>query len=316
MHLVFMGTPEFAVPSLKKLAASSHSVIGVVTAPDGKQGRGLKRFGSPVKEAATLLHLPILQPQNLEDSVFLNQLQNWNADCFVVAGFRILPEIVFEMPKQGCFNLHASLLPKYRGPAPIQWAIIQGERETGVTTFFLKRRVDTGDIILQKKIKISDHDNSGDLHKRLALLGADLVLQTVERIAEGNVVSFPQTGKTSAAPKITPEVCEINWYQSAIHIHDLIRGLAPRPGAFSFWENKRLKIFQSEVVMNKEIPVQSPGSVVKAKNEDLWIQTGEHLLAIKCCQIEGKSRMMCDSFLRGYSIQTGHHLSADNTQES
>ncbi|MFC1568613.1 methionyl-tRNA formyltransferase [bacterium] len=305
MRLVFMGTPAFAVPSLEKLVSSSHEIVGVVTAPDRRKGRGLKIIASPVKQIALSLKLPIIQPDELKDPTFINQLQKLSADCFVIVGFKILPAEVFETPPKGSFNLHASLLPKYRGAAPIQWALIQGEHETGVTTFFLKRKVDTGDILLQDKLTINEQDNSGDLHDRLASLGADLVLKTVDLIATGKIIPKPQMGKSCPAPKITPETCMINWNKDANQIQNQVRGLAPRPGAFSFWQERRLKIYQSSVISGEMIQMQQPGTVVKADQNDLWIETGNNLLAIEICQIEGKSRMTADAFLRGYPIQAG-----------
>lgn len=308
MRLVFMGTPEFAVPSLRKLNDSPHDVTDVVTVPDRRKGRGLKYVESPVKKAALSMNLPIMQPENLADPVFLNQLQDRSADCYVVVGFRILPQIVYEMPEQGSINLHASLLPKYRGAAPIQWALIKGESETGVTTFFLKKCVDTGDIILQKKTEIRENENFGDLSSRLADLGADLVLRTVDLIAAGNAITRPQSGVYTTAPKITSEICNIDWNKSALSIHNLIRALAPKPGAFSFWHSKRLKIFQSRMITNGTTQRRFAGTVIKAEKKDLWIQTGNDVLAVESCQIAGKSRMTTDVFLRGYPIRPGDRL--------
>lgn len=305
MRLVFMGTPEFAVPSLRKLIDSPHEIAGVVTVPDRAQGRGQKHGESPVKKAAVSSQLTVMQPESLKDPDFIAQLKVLGAECFVVVGFRILPPIVFEMPALGSFNLHASLLPKFRGAAPIQWAIIQGEKQTGVTTFFLNKNVDMGEIIRQESTPIEDYETSGDLHNRLAEMGAGLVLKTVNLIASGQAVPLPQQGESTPAPKIVPEVCEIDWQKPAIQIHNLIRGLAPRPGAYTVYEGRRIKFFKSHLVKEVITDKKKPGSVIHAAGNDLWIQTGSQTIGIDICQIEGKKIMPIDAFLRGFHVTQG-----------
>ena len=311
MRLIFMGTPDFAVPSLKKLIASSHEILAVITVPDRPKGRGLKMVGSPVKQAALSENLTVLQPDNLKNPSFLNQLHQYGADCFVIVGFRILPPDVFEIPEKGSFNLHASLLPKYRGAAPIQWAIIQGEKETGVTTFRLKKKVDTGDIYLQEKIEIHENETCGELHDRLAVLGADLVLKTVGLIDRGYTRLKIQQGDTSPAPKITPEVCAIDWNKSAVIIHNQIRGLSPYPGAFTFWNSKRLKIYRSCVHTCHPSGGHTAGTVLKTDGKKLIITTGEDTLSVEALQIEGKRRMTAEEFLHGYPIRPGDCFQSD-----
>jgi methionyl-tRNA formyltransferase len=235
LRIIYMGTPEFAVPALEKLVENDWNVVAVITAPDKPQGRGQKLVGSPVKEAAEKLGLKILQPTNLKNPEFQQELRDLKADLQIVVAFRMLPEAVWSMPRLGTFNLHASLLPNYRGAAPINWAIINGEKETGVTTFFLKHEIDTGSIIFQEKVQILDEDDLGTVYQKLMTIGADLVVQTVESIAKDEVKPTVQDESKAMhhAPKIFKETGKIDWTKSAESIHNLIRGLSPYPAAWT-----------------------------------------------------------------------------------
>jgi methionyl-tRNA formyltransferase len=304
MRLVFMGTPEFAVPSLKKLAESGHTLAGIVTQPDRPKGRGQRIGFSAVRRFAMEAGLPVLQPDNLRDPAFLQSLKDWKADCFVVVAYRVLPREVFEMPPKGTVNLHASLLPRYRGAAPIQWAVIRGEMETGVSTFFIEEKVDTGAWILQEKTDIQPDETAGELHDRLALIGAGCLLRTVDLISDGKAVGTPQNGEATPAPKILPEHCRIDWRKPAAEIANLIRGLSPRPGAFTFWNGKRLKMLRAGL-FSGESESASPGTVVRVDAEDLCVATGEGFVLIRTVQLEcGQAMDMC-SFLRGHCIVPG-----------
>lgn len=304
MKIVFMGTPEFALPSLEKLIESRHEVSAVVTAPDKQRGRGRRFSFTPVKETALKKKLLILQPDNLRDQNFIDQVKKINADLFVIVAFKILPPEIFIIPKNGSFNLHASLLPKFRGAAPIQWSLIKGEKETGVTTFALEDKVDTGNIYLQEKIKIEDEDNFGSLHDKLSFLGAEVVLKTVDLIESGNFELQKQDNQfATSAPKITKETAEINWNNSALDIHNLIRGLSPYPCAYFMFEDKQIKIYNSKVSENKSaLSGLKPGEILQQKNE-LLIGCGKNSLSILELQIEGKKRMQTPDFLRGFSFK-------------
>ena len=301
-----MGTPEFAVPSLRKLAVeSSHRVVGVVTPPDRPKGRGLRVACSPVKIEALERGLPIFQPDDLLQSDFLSRLRTWGGDCFVVVGFRILPPEIFEMPPKGTINLHASLLPKYRGAAPIQWALMNGDENTGVTTFFIERRVDTGDLILQKSVSIRRDEAAGELHDRLAIVGADLLLETLDLIEQGRVKPVPQRGEPSRAPKILPEHCLIDWRRHAEAIVNQIRALSPRPGAFTTWGGKRLKVFRGVAMEDEGVETSRPGRVAAASEEGILVETPKGLVSVLELQPEGKRRMSAEVFLRGYGLSAG-----------
>lgn len=303
-----MGTPSFAVPSLKTLHQSSHKVTGVVTVPDCRKGRGLVVKPSPVKMAADNLGLPVLQPVDLEDEEFLTDLKTFKADCFIVVGFCILPPVVFTLPFYGSVNLHASLLPKYRGAAPIQWALIKGEKKTGVTTFFIKKKVDTGNILLQESLEIEQDDTAGTLHDKLARLGADLLVKTVDLIESGNASPILQKGKFSRAPKINAEMGRINWENSAEEIVNLCRGFSPRPGVYTFWKKKRVKLFKAEKVREKYSTTFYPGTIVKANQDGLDVHTGKGFVRFKEIQLEGKKKMNTCDFIRGTHITSGTKL--------
>ncbi len=297
MNIVFMGTPDFAIPSLRILIENDHNISAVVTTPDKERGRGQKVTFTAVKEFAIQRDIPILQPLKLKEEGFIRQLKSIKADLFVVVAFRILPYEVFSIPSKGTFNLHGSLLPRYRGAAPIQWSLINGDNETGVTTFFLDEKVDTGKIILQEKIKIEGDDDFGILHDRMSELGAEVVLETVKRIESGNVELKKQDDSlASPAPKITKEIAEINWNLSAIRIHNLVRGLSPYPAAFFYHNGKLIKVFKTKISNEGEL---MPGSI-REINGRLIIGCDNSSLEILELQLEGKKRLRTEEFLRGF----------------
>jgi len=311
MRIVFMGTPDFAVPSLRKFASGSvHQVVGVVTQPDRPKGRGLRVRCTPITMEASRYGLPLFQPGDLRSDEFLSRLKAWGGDCFVVVGFRILPPEVFEMPPKGTVNLHASLLPKYRGAAPIQWALINGEKKTGVTTFFIQKKVDTGDLILQESVTIGKDETAGELHDRLAAVGADLLVKTLALMEEGRVERIPQKGVPTSAPKITTEHCEIDWNHPAEDIVNQVRGLSPRPGAFTTWKNKRLKIFRAVAEEDSDKRSNQPGRVATVSDQNIGVESSDGLVRIHQLQLEGKRAMPVDLFLRGSDISTGTILGA------
>ncbi len=308
LRIVFMGTPAFAVESLKCILESGLNVVGVITAPDRAAGRGRKIQESAVKQFAVSKHLKVLQPINLKDEDFLLDLEELNANLQVIVAFRMLPSVVWKMPKYGTFNLHASLLPQYRGAAPINWAIINGERETGVTTFFIDDKIDTGHIIKQDKTDIEDGDNAGSLHDKLMLLGATLVVKTCNRIAEGKIATYPQpeTDTLKTAPKIHKETCKIDWKGPIENIHNHIRGLSPYPGAWCLMqkpdvdEPMPIKVFKSSMEKNQnDLEI---GSVIAAK-DSLKVVVEGGLLSLLEIQLPGKKRMGVAETLRGFKIE-------------
>jgi len=309
MRIVFMGTPEFAVPSLKILLENNYEVVGVVTAPDKPAGRGMLLHESAVKKFALQNNLNILQPEKLKSYEFAEQLRALKPDLQIVVAFRMLPEVIWKMPRIGTFNLHASLLPKYRGAAPINWAIISGEKETGATTFFLEHEIDTGKIILQQKIQISEDETAGELHDELMQVGSDLVFKTVQLIEVGNYSLTPQTlsAEIKSAPKLFTETCRINWNNSAHQIHNLIRGLSPFPAAFTKLNGKTLKIFRSKFISNNQLTGNtklSPGEIFTDGKTFLRIQCSDSLIEILELQLEGKKKIKTEEFLRGYRFNS------------
>mgnify|MGYP001942348181 CR=1 FL=1 len=298
-----MGTPEFAVPSLEKLVAAGWNVVAVITAPDKPRGRGQKLVPSPVKVAAENLHIPVLQPKNLKSEEFLEELRSYNADLQIVVAFRMLPVVVWDMPKLGTFNLHASLLPDYRGAAPINWAIINGEKETGVTTFFLKHEIDTGSILFQEKTHIGEEENLGDLYERLMEIGSNLVVKTVDAIASEKVNPLPQDESKAKnhAPKIFKETCEIDWTKSAEDIHNLVRGLSPFPAAFTQINGKNCKVYKTSF-QTGSIQSLTSGEWATDQKSYLKFQTADGVLLIEELQMEGKKRMKIGDFLRGNTL--------------
>lgn len=299
MNIIFMGSADFSIPSLDTLYKSKHKIIALVTVPDKEKGRGQKISSSPVKEFGIKNNIPVLQPEKLKDENFIKQLKDLNVDIFVIVAFRILPKEVFTIPPKGSFNLHASLLPKYRGAAPIQWALINGEKKTGVTTFALEGKVDTGNIYLQKEVEIVDDDNFESLHDKLSEIGAKAVLETVEMIESGNYqLKRQDNSEATPAPKITPETGKIDWIKPAKEIDNLVRGLSPVPCAYFFHNNKKIKVYTTKI-LEKENP--SPGKINQSK-KNLFIECGKNELEILELQLEGRKRMGTEEFLRGYSF--------------
>ncbi len=308
LRIVYMGTPEFAVASLKALVENGYNIVGVITMPDKPSGRGMKLQYSPVKEYAISQNLPLLQPDKLKDPAFLETLKEWKADLQIVVAFRMLPEIVWDMPRLGTFNLHASLLPQYRGAAPINWAIINGETETGVTTFFLTHEIDTGHIIARQRVPVNDTDNAGIVHDKLMETGAGLILQTVNRIISGDVNSISQTSlfqhesELHTAPKIFKETCEINWNQDIKTIYDFIRGLSPYPAAWSnlttpAGHSINVKIFETEKrFISHEL---APGTMISDGKTYMDIAGKNGFIRLISIQQAGKNRMSSTDFLRG-----------------
>jgi methionyl-tRNA formyltransferase len=303
LRIIFMGTPEFAVPSLEILIQNKFDVVAVITAPDKPQGRGQKIFYSPVKECAIRYHIPVLQPTNLKSPEFLNELRSYNANLQVVVAFRMLPEVVWSMPELGTFNLHASLLPQYRGAAPINWAIINGEKETGVTTFFLQHEIDTGSIIFQDVEKISDEDDAGSLYERLMKKGAGLVLKTVRSIHDGKYssISQPTNIDIKHAPKIFKETCEINWSQTNEQIRNFVRGLSPYPAAWTTLNGKTYKIFKVSLG-DRNDQSATPGDTYSDNKNYIYVKTLDGWLSIDDLQPEAKKRMKATDFLKGNKI--------------
>jgi methionyl-tRNA formyltransferase len=305
-RIVFMGTPEFAVASLAALVNAGCTIVGVITAPDREAGRGMKPRPSAVKEYAMTQGLHIMQPTNLKSEVFIEELRSLKATLQVVVAFRMLPEVVWNMPAKGTFNLHASLLPQYRGAAPINWAIINGESETGVTTFFLQQQIDTGNIILQEKLSIGENEDAGSLHDRLMALGAQLVVETVNRIANNTVVAIPQ--RTSGeplcdAPKIFKEICTINWNMSVSEVHNHIRGLSPYPAAQTvFFKNDKeypVKVFRTALVVSESNTARIGSSQTDGKSF-LLIRCSDSWISLLELQLAGKKRMPISEFLKGF----------------
>ncbi|MFZ0454856.1 MAG: methionyl-tRNA formyltransferase [Ignavibacteriaceae bacterium] len=300
MRIVFLGTPDFAIPSLKILIESRHEVAAVVTAPDKERGRGRKISYTAVKEFSLKNNLPVLQPDKLKDQDFIDELKKLNSDVFVVVAFRILPKEVFTIPSKLSFNLHASLLPKFRGAAPIQWALIKGESRTGVTTFALEEKVDTGNVIIQEEIGIDPRDNFGSLHDKLSELGAEAVMHTVDIIEKGKIEFEKQNNALATpAPKITKEIAKIDWNNSAEEIHNLIRGLSPYPGAYFEFNNKIIKVYKSEIIEKLQGKSLSAGEIYSDKSE-LLVGCGKNLLSLLELQQEGKNKLSVEEFLRGF----------------
>lgn len=303
LRIVFMGTPAFAVPSLKILLENGYEVVGVITATDKYGGRGNKKLiESAVKKYALEKGLNILQPAKFKDSAFLERLKALNADLQVVVAFRMLPEVVWDMPRLGTFNLHGSLLPKYRGAAPINWAIINGEKETGATTFFIQHTIDTGDVLFQDKIPIGENDTAGDIHDRMMAMGAQLVLKTVKAIETNNYNLKKQENQlASKAPKIYYETCEINFNQSAQKVHDFIRGMSPYPAAWTMVDGKVFKILRSTIeIADHNFP---PGKIISDNKRILKFAVLDGFVQVHELQMQGKKRMNIKDFLNGYDLK-------------
>ncbi len=305
MRIIFLGTPDFAVASLEALIEAGKNIVAVVTAPDKPSGRGQQIQASAVKICAEKHQLPILQPTNLKDPSFLETLKSYQADLQIVVAFRMLPEAVWNMPKLGTFNLHGSLLPNYRGAAPIHWAVINGEKETGVSTFFLKHEIDTGDLLFQEKTQISNTETTGDVYERLMEIGAKLVVKTVEAIEANTYQQIPQTNATDLkpAPKLSKETGKIDWSKPGIEIYNLIRGLQPFPGAHTIFEGKNFKI-QSAQFIPKLSQKEAIGSALSDGKTYLRFQVKDGEIDILEWQMEGKKKMKIDEFLRGYVLNS------------
>lgn len=301
MKIVFMGTPDFALPSLQALHRSAHEVVGVVTVADKPSGRGRKLRPSPVKQFALDHDLPLLQPEKLRNPAFLEALAAWQADLFVVVAFRMLPKLVWAMPRVGTINLHASLLPDYRGAAPINWVLIRGERQTGLTTFLIDQQIDTGNLLLQETVDIPPNWTAGELHDHMMQRGAELVLRTANGLEAGTLTPRPQDDSLfiHKAPKIFPEDCQIDWDQPAEVVHNFIRGLSPFPAARTQLDGKGLKVYRSR---RSDLPAdQTPGGLlVPDDRQTLAVACTDHYLYIDELQLAGKKRMPTQAFLLGY----------------
>jgi methionyl-tRNA formyltransferase len=303
LRIVFMGTPEFAVTSLAKLQGSAHEVVSVVTAVDKMGGRGRReRLTSAVKKYALANDIPVLQPPNLKAPEFVDSLQQLQADLFVVVAFRMLPEVVWSMPPEGTMNLHGSLLPKFRGAAPINWAIIHGETETGVTTFLLKHAIDTGDILMQRSMPIGPDDTAGDIHDQMKVLGAEVVLKSVNAIARGTAETTPQDDtQATKAPKIHHTTCEIDFRKSTEEVYNFIRGLSPHPPAWPTLDGMQLNIYNCRP--SEMATIAQPGMIFTDNRSFLRVATGDGAIDLRTIQLQGRKRMEVQDFLNGYQVQ-------------
>jgi len=307
MKIVFMGNPEFAVPSLKKLVNSKHEVISVVTNPPKPAGRGRKLIQSPVAKCAQELKLKITEVENLRDKETIRILQKLDADIFVVVAYRILPQDVISIPRKGAINLHGSLLPKYRGAAPIQWSLINGDKETGLTTFIIEPKVDKGKILLQKKINIHLHDTYGSLYTNMSKLGAELLTETLDSFEKDILEDYSQDeDKATKAPKILKTMAVIDWKKSALEIHNLIRGLTPFPGGRTVFQGKTIKLFNTQLI--QEDSEFNEGEISQVEKNSFAVQTGAGQVIIEEVQLEGKRRMKTSDFLLGVQFIAGTEL--------
>ena len=303
LRIVFLGTPDFAKGCLKTLVEAGLNIVGVVTAPDKPAGRGLKLQETAVKQYAVEMNIPVLQPEKLKNPEFLNQLKALEADAQIVVAFRMLPTLVWDMPPMGTINLHASLLPDYRGAAPINWAIIKGEKTTGITTFKLQQEIDTGDILLQEQIDIGENESAGTLHDKMMEKGGFLLLETIKGIADGSLKGFPQSYDATTTPKSAPKLytatCQIDWNNTVDDVYNLIRGLSPYPGAFTHLNDKLFKIYASNKETNLEPTI--PGTVIVEKNALKFACLDGYICPI-LVQPEGKRKMEIADFVRGMRI--------------
>lgn len=309
MRIVYMGTPEFAVAPLQALVEGGYNIVAVVTMPDKPAGRGHKLQQSPVKQYALEQGLPVLQPEKLKDESFLETLRSYNADLQIVVAFRMLPEVVWNMPPKGTFNLHASLLPQYRGAAPINWAIINGDTESGVTTFMLKHEIDTGEIIRQESTPISPEDNVGTLYDRLMVIGSKLVTETVDLIESGNYTTIPQREdiELRPAPKIFKETGHLDFTKTTAEVHNLVRGLSPYPAAWFTYTTEGKEPLAFKVFETKQETCQhnlKPGMLVTDNKKTLKITTADGYLHIVSLQMPGKKRMTAEELMRGYKFDS------------
>ena len=301
MRVVFMGTPDFAVPTLAALI-ENHEVVGVVTQPDKRKGRGKEMQYTPVKTAALNHGIEVYQPAKVKDEEFQNVLRDINADVIVVVAFgQILPPSIIHMPKYGCINVHASLLPKYRGAAPIQWAVIDGEKETGITTMQMDEGLDTGDMMLKEVVPVDEKETGGSLHDKLAACGGKIILETLQKVEDGTVTYTKQDdSKSNYAKMLDKNLGKIDFTKKAVEIERLIRGLNPWPSAYTKLNGKTLKIWDADVLEGEN---ETPGKIVNITKDQIWISTGEGILAVNELQLEGKKRMNTEDFLRGYKME-------------
>lgn len=301
MKVIFLGTPDFSVPSLDAIIKAGFDVVAVVTAPDKPAGRGMKLQESAVKKFAVAHHIPVLQPVKLKDPVFIEELRSYQADIQVVIAFRMLPEVVWNMPPKGTVNLHASLLPDYRGAAPINWALINGEPETGVSTFLLKHEIDTGDLILSEKVPVPPNMNAGQLHDILMQVGARLIVNSLRAIESGNYTPIPQvSSSTKIAPKIFTADCVLNWNENSLKLYNKIRGLSPYPGAITSLNGKIFKIYAADYTIEESD--EKPGEVVSDNKHFLKFKTKDGYIHTTEIQLEGKKRMSILEFLKGNKL--------------
>jgi len=305
LRIVFMGTPEFAVASLEALVNEGCNIVAVITAPDKPAGRGMQMQQSAVKQYALNKNLKILQPEKLKNPVFIDQLRELKVDLQIVVAFRMLPEIVWNMPPMGTINLHGSLLPHYRGAAPINWAVINGEKETGVTTFLLQQQIDTGNILMQESFNIEETDDAGSIHDKMKIIGANVLLKTVKAMAAGTLTPKPQvTGNDVAleqAPKIFTGTCLINFNKPVAEVNNLIRGLSPYPAAFTMLNNKKIKIYKAAIINTQ--PKIPAGQWHSDKKNFLYFSCNNGYISVLELQLEGKKKMKIDEFLRGYHFE-------------
>ncbi len=304
MRIVFFGTPDFATASLKAIVEAGHEVVGVVTATDKWGGRGGKQLlESSVKQYAVSQGLTVLQPEKLKNPAFLAELKALNADLQVIVAFRMLPEVVWNMPPLGTFNLHGSLLPRYRGAAPINWAIINGDKETGVTTFFLKHEIDTGDLLFQERLPIGPDDNVAEVHDRMMAIGAQLVLKTLDAIARNDYKPFPQDDtQVSHAPKLFDETCKINFEQTAQQVHNFVRGLSPVPTAWTSLNDEKLKVFKTSIELEPNAQ-EAIGSFVSDHKNWLKVRVKDGYIHLLDLQLQGRKRLDVKTFLNGYKLE-------------
>lgn len=305
MRMIFMGTPDFAVPVLKALAEAGHEVTAAVTQPDKPKGRGKAMQETPVKQAAIELGIPVYQPLRVREPEFIAQLEEIKPEVIVVVAFgQILPEAILKLPPYGCVNVHASLLPKYRGAAPIQWAVINGDTKTGITVMQMDQGLDTGAMLMKREIEIAPDETGGSLFDKLSGLGGPLLLEALADLEAGRLKAVPQTGESSYAPQLKKEMGEIDWAEPAKRIERLVRGLSPWPSAYTHLNGKTLKIWAAEV--SPERGSSRPcGEILTVGKEYFLVQTGEGVLSVKELQLEGKKRMTAEAFLRGYPLESG-----------
>lgn len=314
MRVVFMGTPQFAVNTLEMLAKRGHDIVGVVTQPDRPQGRGKKLIPSPIKAKALELGLTIYQPEKVKDPQFIEVLNELQPEVIVVVAYgQILPRQILDLPPWGCINIHASLLPKYRGAAPIHWAIINGEKETGVTTMLMDTGLDTGPMLLKDSLIIDETMTTGALHDQLAVMGANLLVQTLDKLVKGQIVPKPQNNEESSyAPLLTKEHEKINWQLNKLEIHNLVRGMNPWPGAYTLFNGNRLKIWETSLKKYSGQNIGETGEILEYTEDGFWIQTGDEPILITKVQPAGKKLMTAVSFGHGYGIYSGQCLGEKN----